>query len=210
MERDYDTHEVCMRTSTVIAAVILLSACSTPSSVRPVSVPLKYKVMASPGEFAATPCAGVLNVRVTDSRADKKLGTRFVEGKSGPAAEVTAASDVAEWVQTGAVEALKRAGAMSTKSNAATLNLSVESIVTSENVLHRSGYEGRIVISAELSGSNGASCWKERLEGFSENYGYSGSVENYQETLNHALDRAMIRMLNSAEFKKAICSCGGA
>jgi len=207
MEEDYDTREVPMRTSAAMTAIILLTACRAPNSVGPVSVPLKYKLMASAGEFAATPCAGVSNVRVSDSRADKKLGTRFVEGKAAPAAVVTAASDVAEWVQTGALEALKRAGATSTKSNAATLNLSIDSIVTSENVLHRSGYEGRIVISAELSRSNGASCWKERLEGFSENYGYSGSVENYQETLNHALDRAMIRMLNSPEFKKAICSC---
>ena len=197
-----------MRTSTAVFAIILLSACSTPSSVGPVSVPLKYKLQASAGEFATAPCAGVSDVRVTDTRTEKNIGTRFVEGKSAPAAVVTAASDVSEWVQTGAREALKRAGATSTKSNAATLALSIESIATSENVLHRSGYEGRIVLSAELSNASGASCWKERLEGFSENYGYSGSVENYQETLNHALDRAMIRMLNSPEFKKAICSCG--
>ena len=197
-----------MRTSTAVIAIILLAACSTPSSVGPVSVPLKYKLMASAGEFAPTPCAGVSNVRVTDSRAEKNIGTRFVEGKSAPAAAVTTPSDVAEWVRIGALEALKRAGATSTKSNAATLNLSIESIATSENVLHRSGYEGRIVLSAELSSASGASCWKERLEGFSENYGYSGSVENYQETLNHALDRAMIRMLTSPELKKAICSCG--
>lgn len=33
-------------------------------------------------------------------------------------------------------------------------------------------------------------------------------VENYPGTLNHALDRAMIRLLNSSEFRSAVCSCG--
>ena len=69
------------------------------------------------------------------------------------------------------------------------------------------GYEGRIAISAELSRAGGTSCWRDRADGFAENYGYAGSTENYQETLNHALDRAMLRLLNSADFKKAICSC---
>ena len=94
------------------------------------------------------------------------------------------------------------------KSGGPTLRLTIDQISTSENVLHRSGYEGRIVMSAELT-KGGTSCWKDRLDGFAENYGYAGSIENYQETLNHALDRAMIRMMSSSEFKRAACSCGG-
>jgi len=38
---------------------------------------------------------------------------------------------------------------------------------------------------------------------------YSGTAENYQETLNHALDRAMIRLLGDPGFQRNICSCGG-
>jgi hypothetical protein len=34
-------------------------------------------------------------------------------------------------------------------------------------------------------------------------------VENYQETLNHALDRAVIKIVSTPEMKKAICACGG-
>jgi hypothetical protein len=37
-------------------------------------------------------------------------------------------------------------------------------------------------------------------EGSSENYGYSDATRNYQETLNHALDRAMIRLLGDPGF----------
>jgi hypothetical protein len=36
---------------------------------------------------------------------------------------------------------------------------------------------------------------------------YSGTVLNYQETLNHALDRAVIDLLDNADFRKAACSC---
>ena len=108
----------------------------------------------------------------------------------------------------GATDTLKRAGASVGKTSAATLRLTIDQISTTENVLHRSGYEGRIVMSAELV-RNGPSCWKDRLDGFAENYGYAGSAENYQETLNHALDRAMIRLLGSSDFRKAVCSCGG-
>jgi hypothetical protein len=46
------------------------------------------------------------------------------------------------------------------------------------------------------------------VEGSSENYGYAGSIENYQETLNHALDRAAMRAFSAPGFRKAVCSCG--
>jgi hypothetical protein len=67
---------------------------------------------------------------------------------------------------------------------------------------------GRIVLSAELVRKGGGVCWQDRTEGASENYGYSGATDNYQETLNHALDRAMIRLLGDPGFQKSICSCG--
>jgi len=187
-----------------------LVACSTPSGVTPISVPLQYKLQASPGEFtAAPPCAEVADVVVSDARTEKSLGKRFVEGRNAASAPVTASNDVAAWVRAGALDALKRAGAGTSKSVAPTLTISIDQITTSENVLHRSGYEGRIVFTAELQRA-GSVCWKDRVDGFSENYGYSGSVENYQETLNHALDRAMIHLLANPDFRKAACSCGGA
>ena len=190
------------------AIAILAISCTTPASVAPVSVPLQYKTMASPGEFPTlAPCAGVSSVRVTDARTDTVLGKRFIEGKNAPSAAVTTSSDVAEWARSAVLEELRRAGVATAKAGAPALSITIEQISTSENVLHRSGYEGRLLISAELAGANGTSCWKDRGEGFAENYGYAGSVQNYQETLNHALDRAMIRLMSSTDFKKAICGC---
>jgi hypothetical protein len=54
------------------------------------------------------------------------------------------------------------------------------------------------MISAELVRKGGGVCWQDHVEGASENYGYSGTAANYQETLNHALDRAIIRLLRVA------------
>jgi hypothetical protein len=67
------------------------------------------------------------------------------------------------------------------------------------------GYEGTVSLSGEIVGA-GKSAWKGMSSGKAENYGYAGSVENYQETLNHALDRAIIDLLNDREFRKAACS----
>ena len=165
-------------------------------------------MMASPGEFPTlSSCAAVSDVRVADSRTDKTLGKRFVEGKNTPSAEVTSTSDAAEWVRAGVIAELQRAAVMTSKAGAPVLRISIDQIDTSENVLHRSGYEGRLTLSSELVNANGSSCWKDRVDGFAENYGYAGSVENYQETLNHALDRAMLRVLNSSDFKKSLCGC---
>lgn len=196
-----------MKTLPIVLTTIALVACSTPSTVAPVSVPLQYKMMAAAAEFPAQQsCAAVSSVRVVDAREDKTLGKRFIEGKNAaPAAAVTTTSDVAEWVKTGADAALARAGVANGRGPE--LELRVEQITTSENVLHRSGYEGRITLAAEVR-SGGAACWKGRVEGYAENYGYAGSTENYQETLNHALDRAMIRLLGTSEVKNALCSCG--
>jgi hypothetical protein len=85
----------------------------------------------------------------------------------------------------------------------------VRQIVLNENVARRSGWEGHIVLSAQIAHRRGGICWQGRIEGASENYGYSGSAENYQETLNHALDRAMIRLLSDPGLQRSICSCGG-
>jgi hypothetical protein len=191
-----------------VAAVIAIVACSTPKSVAPLTVPLQYKTMASPAEFPTLPaCAALSKTEVTDARDEKAIGKRFVEGKNAPAAAVTTTSDVPAWVTAGVESAVKRAG-VAMKAGAPVLAIAIDQITTSENVLHRSGYEAHISVSAELRSANGTSCWKGHADGSAENYGYAGSTENYQETLNHALDRAIIRVLGAPEVKKAICSCG--
>src|SRR5689334_2099955 len=120
-----------MRRAVLTVAVIAI-ACSTPSSVAPVSVPLAYKTMAAPGEFPSLAgCAAVSDVRVVDQRSDKTLGKRFIEGKNAAAAAVSTTSDVAAWAHTGALSALNRAGVPSSKAGAPVLRISIDDINTS-------------------------------------------------------------------------------
>ena len=166
-------------------------------------------MMASPGEFPTAPaCAAFSGIQVADARLDKTIGKRYVKTNPSISAPISASSDVAAWVKAGAADAAQRVG-ISQKSSGAVLWITVRQIVLSENVARRSGYEGRISITAELVRKGDGVCWQDRVEGSSENYGYSGTPENYQETLNHALDRAMIRLLGDPGFQKNICSCGG-
>lgn len=199
--------------SFVCLAIVVLcvaAGCVTPSSTGPFAVPLSYKTEASPGDFPSfPPCAAVADVQVADMRPDKTLGKRFIDDNAATAAPVTAASDVAAWARSGALAILKQTGVTVGKPGAPILRMSIEEIRTNENIVHRSGYDGRISISARLSkAGSGSACWKDRAEGSAENYGYTGSVENYQETLNHALDRTMIRLLSTPQFRKAVCGCG--
>jgi uncharacterized lipoprotein YajG len=196
----------------ILTTFAILAACSTPSTVSPLSIPLQYKTMATVAEFPTLQtCAALSKVEVVDARDEKNLGKRYVEGKTAAnaIAPVTASNDVRDWVQTGVEAALKRSGVTIGNASAPVLKVTIEQITTAENVLHRSGYEGHITLAGDLHPASGASCWNGRAEGSSENYGYAGSVENYQETLNHALDRAVIKILTTPEMKKAICACGG-
>jgi hypothetical protein len=199
-----------MKNAVIIAALLLAAACRTPSSVAPLSVPLKYKMMASPAEVPSLPaCAAISRVNVEDTRDDKAIGKRYIQDKPGAVAPVTASNDIAAWAKEGFETTLTKAGAP-VGSKGSVLHVRIEMITTNENVLHRAGYDGRIALALELLPSGGGpACWSDHVEGSSENYGYAGSIENYQETLNHALDRAAMRALSSPAFHKAVCSCGG-
>jgi len=65
--------------SLISASVALLfGGCATPSSVAPLSIPLAYKTMATPGDISTlAQCAAISDVQVTDARADKAVGRRF-------------------------------------------------------------------------------------------------------------------------------------
>lgn len=200
--------EEVMKRFAVVLLPLLLACCRAPSSVAPMTIPLQYKAMLTPGEVpAAPPCAALSKIEVQDARDDKKLGKRYVEGKPNAIAAVTTSDDLAAWATRGLESTFKRAGVTVGKEGAPVLHVRIDQIATNENVVHRAGYDGRIVVQAELGA--GGSCWKDSAEGSSENYGYAGSVENYQETLNHALDRTAARILSSPTFRQAVCSCKG-
>jgi len=194
------------RTILVFTPIVLLAAAigCAPSQLTAYTFPLHYSPIASMGEYsAARDCAGYGDLVVADARADKsKVGVRYLEQGSSRY-DVMADGDVEAWLRQAAERALSAAGIENDASSGKTVTVKLASIVTDEAVYRRAEYDGRVVVDAAVSG--GGASWSAKKDGFSENYGYAGSAENYQETLNHALDRAMAAMVNDSGFVDALC-----
>src|ERR1051326_4406009 len=108
----------------LLVILIVAAACSTPSTVAPLSVPLTYKSMMNPAELATLPsCAALSRIDVTDARSEKVIGTRFIEGKTAAGAPVTASTDVAEWVRAGVENALHHSNVAVNKADAPALSV---------------------------------------------------------------------------------------
>jgi len=189
----------------LVLASIALSACSV-SRVDPLSIPLAYKVdISGAGAVGALSCNLISQVLVDDQRTDKILGTRVHESKPLKA-DVTAANDPAAWVQEGVRSVLLQNG-LSAGTDGPQLIISLDSLRTAESIWHRSTYDARVVLTGRLQTASGRTCWKETVQGTASTYGYSGSIENYQQTLNSALDAAILHIVEPQSFKDALCHC---
>ncbi len=189
----------------ILTVPFLLSACAV-SRVDPMNVPLSFTADArNAAVIGALRCNAISQVQATDSRTDKTLGERVHESQPLTAA-VTTDSDVAAWAQSGVQTVMQQNGF--SFAGGPKLVLSVDSLHTKETVWHRSGYDASISMTAHLQSPTGKSCWTETVQGRGGNYGYSGSIENYQQTLNEALANATMNMLQQQGFKDALCTCG--
>jgi hypothetical protein len=184
---------------------LLASGCAV-STVAPLSVPLRYK--AAPDTDAmlvSMSCPYMTHLQVVDKRSDPLLGTRFLESKPLKA-DVAASNDPVEWVKDG-VESYLGQSHVKMGDVGPTLVLELESLRTSENIYHRSGYEARITVAATLQSPMGKACWHSSLQADTGNYGYVGSIEDYQEVLNRALDKVSAQLVGSADLSTALCHC---
>jgi hypothetical protein len=190
-----------------MASVALAVSACVVSSVQPITVPLVYKP--SPKQLGLVnsfPCNAVARVQATDARTDKTLGLRTHETKPLKA-EVSASGDAAAWIEDGVQKYLTQAG-IHFQGGGPALIMSLDSLRTSESILRRSSYEARIGLSSRLQSSAGKTCWEGKTDGTAGNYGYSGDILDYQETLNGALNAAIVHMGESAGFRDALCHCG--
>jgi hypothetical protein len=193
----------------MLAVAGVLPAACAPSKLTPLSLAPQYRTMAESVEIPVVqPCVGFSGLTVEDARAAKDTGVRVIEERPGTSQPVSFPGDPVPWVRAAAEAVFRQAGVRTDVAGKPALKLRVEQIVTDEKVYRRAEYDGRVVLTAELlSGEGGASCWTGRVDGFSENYGYAGSLENYEETLNHALDRAIIKLLETPDLGAK--ACGG-
>ena len=207
LRREIDMpRDTSLRAGTSIASVMLAVSGCVVSSVQPVTVPLVYRP--SPRQLGLVdsfPCNAVARVQASDARSEKTLGLRTHESKPLKA-EVSASGDAGSWIEEGVQKYLTQSG-IHFQGGGPELIMSLYSLRTSESILRRSSYEARIALSSRLQTSAGKSCWEGRIEGVSGNYGYSGSIVDYQETLNGALTAALLRMAESQGFRDALCHC---
>jgi hypothetical protein len=194
------------KTIPIVVMSLALSACAV-SRVDPMSIPLAYKQRTeTAGVVAAWSCNSISQVQAIDARSDKQaLGLRTHESKPLKA-DVTVASDPAPWVLEG-VQSLLTQNGISFGGGGPKLIVALNSLHTVESIWHRSSYEAHMTLAAQLQSPTGRVCWKEADNGEASNHGYSGSIENYQETLNMALDDASKHIAESKEFKDALCHC---
>jgi hypothetical protein len=187
------------------AAFLVLCACAV-SRLDPLSIALVYK--ANPkntGVLGGLSCNSISQLQAVDVRIEKSLGIRTHESKPLKA-DVTVAGDPTPWLHEGVQEFLAQ-NAVIFQGSGPKLLVSLDSLHTVESVWHRASYDARIGLTAELQSPGGKTCWRESAEGSAGNYGYAGSVTNYQETLNGALDAATTHFAESQGFKSALCHC---
>jgi hypothetical protein len=195
------------RTTRIVVTVsfLALAACAV-SRVDPLTVPLVYNSNPkNSGAVGALSCNAISAVVVTDPRTDKTLGMRTHESKPLKAV-VTAGTDPVAWVNSGVQGFLGQNGVVF-GGKGPKLALSLDTLHTNESIWHRASYDATVALSGSLSSPSGKSCWKQTVQGQGGNYGYAGSIKNYQETLNSALDAATLRLTQSGGFKDALCSC---
>lgn len=188
------------------SALAVLSACAV-SRLDPLSIPLAYQPNPkNAGLLGGLTCNSISDLQVGDARTEKTLGIRTHESLPLKA-DVTAATDPLAWVHVGVQGFLQQNG-VSLQGTGPKLLVSLDALHTVESAWHRSSYDARVGLTGQLQGPGGKSCWKESVVGTSGNYGYAGSVQDYQETLNGALDAASMHLTESQEFKTALCHCG--
>jgi hypothetical protein len=190
---------------TVLMSLGLLGCAA--ERVEPMNVPLVYSPSpSSPSLTGVLSCTAIGPLEVTDARADKSLGLRTLENKPLKAS-VSTSSDPTAWVRQGVDSYLSHNG-LKVQGSGPKLALTLEQLVTTESVYHRASYTAVVGLTGELKSPGGKSCWKGTVEGKGDNYGYAGSTENYQETLNSALDSASQQMAAPQAFRDALCHCG--
>jgi hypothetical protein len=151
-------------------------------------------------------CPTIGPIEVADGRADKELGYRSLEKKPDVRAQVSAGSDPVAWVRQGVDSYLSHNG-LKVQGSGPHLMLTLDQLQTTETAWQRASYEAHVVLAGELKSPGGKSCWQGTVQGKGENYGYAGSIENYQETLNKALDDASMQLVSPQAFRDALCHC---
>ena len=187
-----------------LALVALVTFACAPSDLEPTTFPASYRYMGEMVDVSAAPdCAAYATLEVADGRSDRtKVGERYLE-EGGTRYDVAMEGDAEGWLRQAAEKALELAAIEQDSGSGHTIRVELQSGATDEQVYRQAEYDGKVVIRAAVTG--GGADWSGTKDGFAENYGKPGSAANYQETVNHALDKALAALVNDSGFRDALC-----
>jgi hypothetical protein len=151
--------------------------------------------------------AQVGSIVVKDTRENGDvIGQRYSEEDTSLKYDITYLDDTTSWAAAGATRILGDAG-VGLDSGASTLELTITRLHVEVSIFSQGEFDGAVTLTAVLRGANGSECWRGNTNGEASNWGDPSNPLNYQETMSHALDRAMISLLNNAAFTKALTEC---
>jgi len=152
-------------------------------------------------------CSGPIAVTVTDAREKPaEAGHRFEENKPDVVYPIQMTGDAAAYVQSALEANFKRAGSPAEGQSTSTLAATLVQLNLEERTYHNAEFSGGVGLDLVLStASSPTPCWKGRISGSGTNYGKAGNPENYQETLNRALEKATAELLAQKSFQDALC-----
>ena len=190
------------KTCLALICVAALAAACAPSTLSPTTFSANYKTMGSLGDFSTAPdCATYGGLEVEVPADTSKVGVRYLE-EGSERWDVGMTGDAEAWLRAG-VESALRAASIEQAASGRTITVELVSITTDESVYRQAEYDGKVVVRGRVSG--GGADWSATKDGFAENYGSPGSNVNYQETVNHALDKALAALVNDSGFTGALC-----
>jgi hypothetical protein len=182
---------------TLLGLAALAAACA-PSTLSPTTFSADYTMMGSIGDFSTAPdCATYGELEVVAAADLGKVGVRYLE-EGSERWDVGMTGDAEAWLRAG-VESALSAASIEQADSGRTITVELVSITTDESVYRQAEYDGKVAIRGRVGG------WSATKDGFAENYGNPGSNTNYQETVNHALDRALAALVNDSGFTGALC-----
>jgi hypothetical protein len=194
-----------------IAAALALASLSLIScakrTVAPTSFAPAYKTMLDPSDVAvARSCATASSVEVRSQMSGNRVGQRSPERNPANSQPIRMEGSPIPWVAASAKAMFAKSAIETGEAGAPGVVLGLQQVQINENVYVNAGYDARVVIDATVLDGRGQPCWTARKTGFAQNYGYAGSTAAYRETVDHALDRAIMGIAADDGFQNALCS----
>lgn len=192
--------------SLLVVAAFAVAASSCRSGFGAMMFETKY--LSSGERAAAAPnCGAIRQVAIKDTRPDPGLvGDRARDDLPQPY-PLRMVGDSGAWAQT-VIETMARSAgyAVGDAPQYPTLQVTLRNIELHERVFSNADYTSRVVIEGAVLLPNGQTCFANTFEGDARNYGRAASDENYQQTINHALEKAVVSMLDNTGIRDGLCS----